>query len=672
MDKIMISLSATQAAVRGLEKLITKAADSYTNAGTFLKIDLSKWPNATRLLFDHNVRLNVATSGLTTITDKLFDQMQDVLRIEAPKSPVLKAVGAPVKTVPGVKAARAAKVALKHFMGSLDKIKPETADQWLEKNAGPYVLSNKMDGVSIQLNYVKGKAPTAFTRGNGSVGQDISKLVPHLKIPQKLPRDLDVRGEVIMSESAFSAKWSKEFENARNLTAGLVNRTTLHPAVHDMDVVIYDVLSPRGMPSAQLKELKDLGFHVVSHTVQPKLTAAQLSTLLKARKLQSKHAIDGLVLAQDRKTSLTAGVNPDHAVAFKETSDDAIAAVRVKEIVWESSKNNLLKPRVNIEPVRLSGVTINFATGHNAFFIANGFRTKDKDKGLPVRPIGPGAMVRITRSGDVIPHIMEVIKGAKKPQMPEEAYTWNKTGTDIVQSVASELSDKKRVTYFFSKLDVEGLRMGTVSKFFDAGLDTILKIVKASKEQFLDVEGIQERTAAKLRTNIDQALAKMTLPALMDASGLFGALGEKRLTLIVKQHPDILEHEGGLDLQDLVTEIPGFKATLAQQFVTGLPKFKTFYRRLGVKAKSPVKIRVIRGAPMSGKVVVFTGFRDAEMERTIQELGGTIGAAVNAKTSILCVKDVSAGSSKIVKARQLGVKVMSADKLRQALARTKA
>jgi len=669
MSKIQVSLSTSGAAIRGLEKLITKATDSYTNSGTWLKLDLSKWPLATRLLFDHNVKLNVSSLGLTTITDSLFDKMQDVLRSVAPTSPVLKSVGAPVPDKAG-RAGRAKKVALKHFMGSLDKVKAGTADQWMAKNVGPYILSNKLDGVSIQLNYKKNELPTAFTRGNGHVGQDISKLVPRLKIPMRLKQDLDVRGEIIMSEQAFNSKWSLDFENARNLAAGLVNRVGQHAAVHDMDVIVYEVLSPRGQPSKQLKMLADLGFHVVPYSTRLKLTSAGLSELLATRKARSAHAIDGLVIAQDRTTKLETGANPTHSVAFKETSDADVAEVRVKEVVWESSKRGLLKPRVNIEPVRLSGVTINYATGHNAFFIANGFRSKDRDLGLPVRPIGPGAVVRITRSGDVIPHILEVVTGVRKAQMPREAYTWNKTGTDIEQVAPSELSDKKRVTYFFSKLEVEGLRIGTISKFFDAGLDTILKIVVATKEDFLAVDGIQERTAQKLRTNIDQALKSMTLPALMDASGFFGALGEKRLTLIVNQHPDVLDRSADPEsvLADIL-EIPGFKSTLAQQFMAGGPKFKAFYKRLGIKARAPVKIRITSGT-MSGQTVVFTGFRDSAMESAIRASGGTVAAAVNSKTTILCVKDgaaVGSGSSKIVKAKQLGIRVVTADKLRTEL-----
>ena len=299
--------------------------------------------------------------------------------------------------------------------------------------------------------------------------------------------------------------------------------------------------------------------------------------------------------------------------------------------------------------VRLAGVTIKRVTGFNAKFV---FDNK----------IGPGSLITLTRSGDVIPHIVKVLSpsSSKKPQMPEVPWEWNKNRVEavLIDKESDPTVAKKRVTYFFSKLDVEGLRIGTINKFFDAGLDTIIKIVKADKEDFLAVDGIQERTAQKLRTNIDQALKRMTLPALMDASGFFGALGEKRLTLITDKHADILLHSTKGMRSDLL-QIRGFKDTLAAQFIQGLPGFKAFYKQLGIKAQAPVKIRVTNGA-LSGQTVVFTGFRDSNMESAVKAAGGQIGTAVNSKTTILCVKDLTSGSSKVVKAKQLGIKVVSA------------
>ena len=661
MTKIMISLSATAAALKGLERLIKRAAAVYTNDGTYLKVDMSKYPNARALLISKGVKIG---QGVTSITDKLFDHMAEVLKEENPASKTLKAVGSPVVAQKG----RAPKVKLKHYMGSLDKIKPGTADEWLKAHPGPYIVSDKMDGVSIQLNYDPGKTARLFTRGNGMVGQDITKLLPHLKIPQSLKQALDARGEIIMSDSAFASRWAKEFENARNLASGIVNRKDVHPAIKDIDIVVYDILMPRGTPSRQLGILKKLGFHVVPYTVHETLTASQLSKMLSAHKAKSKHTIDGLVVMQDRKTDLAHGINPNHAVAFKETQDEDVAIVKVKEVIWTASKGNLLKPRVSIEPVRLSGVTLNWATGFNAFFIQNGFSIKNRKKGLPIRSIGPGAMVKIIRSGDVIPHILEVVKGVRDPQMPVEDFTWTKSGADIALSEYSGLSDKKRVTYFFTKLDVEGLRMGTMDKFFNAGLDTILKIVKADKEEFLGIDGIQERTAQKLRDNIDRALKGVGLAALMDASGLFGALGEKRLTLVLKAHPDVLEYDtkDKKGLHDMIIEVAGFKDVLAQQFVMGLPKFKAFYSKLGVTAEKPKSVKAT-GTAFKNAVVIFTGFRDKAMETKIVQQGGTIGSAINSKATLLVVKDMNAGSTKITKAKGLGIKIMSGALLKQNL-----
>lgn len=663
IKKIIISLSATSAkSIRELEELMERAKDAYTNKGKFARIKIStEYPAAYALLED----IFEIPKGMVKIDDPTYDELETELKRLKPNSKVLKRVGAKVVTGKG----KAPKVKLKYYMGSLDKIKPESAAQWLLQNKGPYVVSNKEDGVSIQLNFLPGQAPKAFTRGDGVVGQDISHLVPHLDIPQKLKIAIDIRGEIIMPEAVFKAKWSTEklgkkegFENARNMVAGMANRKDVHPGIKDVHVVVYDVLSPRGLPSSQLKLLSKLGFNVVPYKVYAKLDAETLSKILKLRKKKTKRAIDGLVVVRDKKVPLTAGTNPDHAVAYKETAAEDIATVKVKNVVWEESRHNRLKPRINIEPVRLSGVTVKFATGHNAWFIEHGWRYKEKKKGLPDTPIGPGAVIRITRSGDVIPHVVSVVKAVKKPQMPDVEYTYSKNRVEIYMAEKTDLHAVKRIAYFFTKLKVDGIKQGTVQKLYADGLDNIIKIVKAKKERFLKVEGIQDKTASKLRDNIDAALANVTLPALMDASGKFGSgLGDKVLAGLVKKHPDLMT--GNFTRQqlfDMAMETSDFSKVRSDQFADNFPAFKRFYAKLGVQAKlPPKKKKKAVGKKFAGQTIVFTGFRNPEWAEKIEAQGGVAGSGVKAGTSLLVYKDRAKSFAKIQKAEKIGVKTMS-------------
>jgi NAD-dependent DNA ligase len=189
--------------VTELETLVKAAKDTYYNSDKFLKVSLKlKYKNAYMALVNANKNLWKDKVGVVTIDDELYDSMEEVLKKLNPKSSALK-VGAPVKVTKQ-------KVELPFYMGSLDKIKPGMTDKWLKSHKGPYIVMDKEDGLSIGLEY-KGQAK-AYTRGNGSVGQDITYLIPHLKIPSK-SKHKELRGEIIMNKATFDSKWSSDFEN---------------------------------------------------------------------------------------------------------------------------------------------------------------------------------------------------------------------------------------------------------------------------------------------------------------------------------------------------------------------------------------------------------------------------------------------------------------------------
>lgn len=660
---ILISLSATKAeSVDELETIIKRASKMYYEHGRFVKINLwNKYPDACRLLEKNGITID---KGVEEVNDAAFDLFWDVLKELRPKSKVL------IRT--GVAVEGPTKVKLPYAMNGLEQKRPDSIDEWLKKNPGPYVISDKEDGVSFEVVHEKSGKAEAYTKGDSDMGNRVTKMLPHMNVP-KLKADVAIRAEMIMPVSVFNSKHSKalktvekakRYENARNMVAGATNpkRRDIHPALKDIDVVAYEVLNPRLKPSDQFKLLKKLGYKVAPFSLHRTLSSGELVKLMKERKAASKYEMDGLVIAQDKVYPIAKGDSyAKHMVKFKFNDESSIVEVKVLGVEWESSKHEKLIPRVNIPPTRMAGVTVDWATGHNAFFIANGFSKKDVKKNLPVRPVGPGAVIRITRSGDVIPYIVEVVKGAKKPALPDAAHTWGKTGVHIFQNVKTELSAVKRISYFFSKLDVEGLKIGTVQKMYDAGLNTILKIVKANKAKFLAIDGIQDKTATKLVANMKTALDKMTLPALMDASGQFGqGMGEKRIKLVLKWMPNVLESK--IKPKDLVAQIAdqvdGFSTTLAQQFVDGLPGFNTFYARLGIKAQA-IKPTKVLGKAFKGQTVVWTGFRNAAQELKVAEYGGVVGSGVSSKTTILVIKDQSFTSSKVTKAKDLGITILT-------------
>ena len=184
--------------------------------------------------------------------------------------------------------------------------------------------------------------------------------------------------------------------------------------------------------------------------------------------------IDGIIVADDKKYPRTSK-NPKHAFAFKTVLDDQIVESKVVNVIWSPSKDGYLKPKVQIQPVKLGGAVIQYATLHNAEFVI-------KNK------IGLGAVVQILRSGDVIPKVEKVVKPAKNIKMPpsEYKYKWNSTKKDLVLLNAedNDIVRLKTIDDFFNKLDVVGLGRGNVQRIMNAGYKTIPEILTMTIENF--------------------------------------------------------------------------------------------------------------------------------------------------------------------------------------------
>ena len=187
--------------------------------------------------------------------------------------------------------------------------------------------------------------------------------------------------------------------------------------------------------------------------------------------------------------------------------NDQMAEAKVVDVIWSPSKDGYLKPKVQIQPVKLGGAVIQYATLHNAEFVI-------KNK------IGLGAVVQIIRSGDVIPKVEKVIKPAKTIKMPPSKYKykWNSTKKDLILLNAedNDIVKLKRIEDFFNKLDVVGLGRGNIQRIMNSGFKTIPKILTMSIQDFMKVEGFKEKMATKVYNSIHERLDKVSLPALME------------------------------------------------------------------------------------------------------------------------------------------------------------
>ena len=345
--------------------------------------------------------------------------------------------------------------------------------------------------------------------------------------------------------------------------------------------------------------------------------------------------------------------NPDYAFAFKMVLSDQIAEAKVVDVIWTPSKDGYLKPRVQIEPINLGGVKIEYATGFNGAFIHD-------------NKVGIGSIIELIRSGDVIPHIRKVTVQAEQGKMPTVPFKWNDTHVDIMlENIDSdETVREKNIAGFFKGIQVDGLGAGNIARIIQAGYDTVPKIIKMTEANLLGVEGFQKKTAAKLYNGIKEKIVAAPLITIMSASNVFGrGFSEKRLELIMEAHPDILISED-TPAQKVarIAAIKGMATKSAEAFVERIPHFLEFIVAAGIDSKLAVsnkKKTVDESHPLFGKSIVMTGFRDSELQEKLKNVGAKLGSSVSKNTFAVLVKDIDEDTGKAADARKLGIPLMT-------------
>jgi len=605
------------------------------------------------------------------ISDNLFDMIKDYLEELNPQHPILKNIGSTVGDAEK-------KEELPYFMGSLDKIKSDekALTKFKEQFSRTYVVSDKLDGNSA-LFYAKNDEVKLFSRGDGAVGQNISHLLPFLKhVPiVKKKEELAVRGELIISKSDFE-KVKDKGANARNMVAGLVNAKVPDLSlVQFVQFVAYEVIEPKYVPVEQYATLATLGFKSAwkDDVTEQQLTTDFLSDILLKRRTLSDYEIDGIVVIHNDVHKRTKG-NPKYGFAFKSVLTMEKAEVIVSEVEWNLSKDGYLIPVVHFNPVALAGVTIRRAHGFNGKFISD-------------NKIGPGSRIVIMRSGDVIPYISEILSDSEtgQPQLPKDVqFTWSESGVDIVMDKKMHAeSDElrfKNLDYFFQKIDVKGLSSGNLKKIYDSGLKTVRDIFAASKTDLLKVEGFKDKMADKIVAAIKEKVATLDCANVMDASNALGrGIGAKKIALVLSQHPGIIKTRN-IPTKDELLAIKGIEEKTAALFIENLPAYFKFVDDNDMRCLfdvtdgssgppdqavdatvNPLDYYKKSESDFQGMKLVFTGFRNKDLESYITEHGGEVVGNVSKKTTMVICKDKDESSSKLEKAETLGVPIKTVD-----------
>ena len=630
------------------------------------------------ILLDEYLRDKYYNEGIQLIPDTKYDLIKETLKIRNPDWQ--EPIGAKIQEGDN-------RVKLPFWLGSMDKIKQEEDNKiknWITKNKivdqkldkNKYIISSKLDGVSCLVVFDNEKIKL-YTRGDGTTGSDISHLKKYIKtIPNELTvGKLAVRGELIIQEKVFQKKYSKLYQNPRNMIAGLIGSKTAREGLSDIHFVVYEIVGETKMPypETQLNFLKENKFEVLNHTFTNEMDSNILTNFLVKMKKDSKYELDGIIIQTNVEYTRNKDKNPKYAFAFKVQGDSIETSVI--NVEWNVSQWGALKPIVNIKPVKLSGVTISKATGYNGRFIVD-------------NKIGPGAIVTIIRSGDVIPKIINVVKisDSGEPDLPNISYKWTDTHVDLIASGEDEdeegnndINNKmcvKRITRFFEKLNIKEIGQSRVQKLFDNGIDTLIKIISCSKQELIN--GLDsEKLGEKIYENIKTALTNIKPENLLGATGVFGeGMGQRKLEALFEAIPDILSMKSNSELKDLVMKTPGFSDISADLVIDNLKYAISFMDSIkpfiindatDISDKQKKKIDSDIEQTLSKKIFVVSGFRDnGELKSEIEKRGGQLTDTWKATASGVIVgkKAVGQETGKVKKALDKGIKVYTVDEFK--------
>lgn len=557
------------------------------------------------------------------ISDEKYDIISDKL------SEKDKKIGAKPKMSENI-------VSLPYYLGGTDKITPEEEKKlkrWIENaQTETFVITEKLDGVSCLFVKKNGNI-SLFTRGDGILGTDISFLKDYITLPKIDIENIAVRGELIIKKNIFTSKYTDTYKNARNMVAGLISSKIKSSALQDVDYVVYEIVDDflnikKQSPEKQLDILQQIGFNIPIFKICSisEICSDFLTETLINFKSNSKYNLDGIVVQINKEYTRNRSGNPNYLFAYKITGE--LYQTEVLEIEWQISKSGKIKPVVVFVPVVIDGVTISRATANHAKYVI--------DNGL-----GAGAIIKITRSKDVIPYIYSVEKRSEKILLPNEPYIWDENGVNIIFAGKNTGQICKKIIYsFFKGVGIKDIGEQTINKLYDKGLDTVLKIVFAEKEDIkkLQIDGFGEKTISNIIDNIKKGLQNITIHKLLGVSGIFGeGIGELKVKLLLDNIPDILySNIPENKLIENIQNIHGFSNKSAIKIADNLKFAKLFLEKIKPKISlKQIPEKQEKENIFQNKIFVFTGFRDEDLKNFIENMGGKVTNCITNKTTDL-------------------------------------
>ncbi|HEK9984508.1 TPA: NAD-dependent DNA ligase LigA [Streptococcus equi subsp. zooepidemicus] len=544
-----------------------------------------------------------------------------------------------------------------------------------------YLAELKIDGLSISLVYEAGVLKVGATRGDGTIGENITENIKNIKdIPKRLSQALDVtiRGEAYMSRQAFKTineerqeNGEPEFANPRNAAAGTLRQLdTRIVAKRQLATFLYQEVGLETADSQQktLERLADLGFSVNSHY----LLSSSMNDIwdfiqsIEASREELPYEIDGVVvkvnqLAIQEELGFTVKA-PRWAIAYKFPAEEKEA--EIVSVDWTVGRTGVVTPTANLTPVQLAGTTVSRATLHNVDYIA------EKD-------IRIGDTVVVYKAGDIIPAVLRVVEAKRSNQTPmpipiacpscqsQLVHFEDEVALRCINPLCPSLIQRS-LEHFASRqaMAIAGLGPAVVEKLYSAGLvHDVADIYRLSLEDLLTLDGIKEKSAEKLLAAIEQSKAN-SAEKLLFGLGI-RHVGAKASRLILETYGDLetllsvtaeeLAQIAGLGLVIGQSLVQYFQQDQAAQLLAELKSAGVNLAYLGQRPD--------RQAELFGLTVVLTGklekLNRTQAKEKLEQLGAKVTGSVSKKTDLVVAG--SEAGSKLVKAQQLGIRIEDED-----------